>query len=85
MDRNSGACAGVFFVLAVQILGGVRLFRNPPGLKSTGQEEWPSCPVFSVANQPLHDLRHKAAHSFRRLILHLPGGVGVGVQGVAPF
>ena len=46
----------------------------------TGQEDWPSCPVFSVANQPLHDLRHKAAHGFRRLILHLPGGMGVGAE-----
>ena len=58
-------------------MGGVRLFRNPPGLKSTGQEDWPSCLVF------LHHLRHKAAHGFRRLILHLPGGVSVGAQGEA--
>ena len=28
----------------------------------------------------LHDLRHKAAHGFRRLVLHLPGGVGVGAE-----
>ena len=43
----------------------------------TGQEGQNSCPVF------LHHLRHEAAHGFRRLILHLPGGVGVGAQGEA--
>ena len=30
---------------------------------------------------PLHDLRHEAAHGLRRLVLHLPGSVGVGAQG----
>ena len=29
----------------------------------------------------LHHLGYEAAHGFRRLILHLPGGVGVGAQG----
>ena len=32
---------------------------------------------------PLHDLRHEAAHGFRRLVLHLPSGVGVGAEGEA--
>ena len=41
--------------------------------------------VIGTTGQPLHDLRHEAAHGLRRLILHLPGGVGVGVQGVTPF
>ena len=36
---------------------------------------------FGVAGLPLHDLSHEAAHGFRRLILHLPGGVGVGAEG----
>ena len=38
---------------------------------------------FWVTGLPLHDLRHEAAHGFRRLILHLPGGVGVSAQGEA--
>ena len=29
----------------------------------------------------LHNLRHKISHCLRRLILHLPGGVGVGAEG----
>ena len=33
----------------------------------------------------LYHLRHKAAHSFRSLILHLSSGVGVGAEGVAPI
>ena len=41
----------------------------------------PSCPVFfGVAGLLLHDLCHEAAHRFRRLILHLPGGMGVGAE-----
>ena len=28
----------------------------------------------------LHHLRHEATHGFRRLILHLPGGVGIGAE-----
>ena len=28
----------------------------------------------------LHNLRHEAAHGLRCLILHLPGGVGVGAE-----
>ena len=39
--------------------------------------------VFGIAGLPSHDLRHEAAHGFRCLILHLPGGVGVGAQGEA--
>ena len=35
---------------------------------------------FAVKGIILHDLRHEAAHGFRRLILHLPGGVGVGAE-----
>ena len=31
----------------------------------------------------LHHLGHEVSHSFRRLILHLAGGVGVGAQGEA--
>ena len=31
----------------------------------------------------LHHLAHKISHGFRSLILHLPGGVGVGAQGEA--
>ena len=30
-----------------------------------------------------HHLSHEAAHGFRRLILHLTGGVGVGAEGEA--
>ena len=37
--------------------------------------------VFSVAGLLLHHLGHEAAHGFRRLILHLSGGVGVDVGG----
>ena len=33
----------------------------------------------------LHHLYHGAAHGLRRLILHLPRGVGVGAEGVTPF
>lgn len=29
----------------------------------------------------LHHLGHKISHGFRRLILHLAGGVGIGAQG----
>ena len=29
----------------------------------------------------LYHLRHKIAHGFRHLILHLPGSVGVGAEG----
>ena len=51
---------------------------------STGQEVWPSCPVFLVPfGLLLHDLGHEAAHGFRSLILHLPGGMGVGAEGEA--
>ena len=32
---------------------------------------------------PLHDLRHEAAHGLRRLILHLPCGVGISTEGEA--
>ena len=39
--------------------------------------------VFGAVGLRLHDLRHKATHGFRRLILHLPGGVGVGAEGEA--
>ena len=39
--------------------------------------------VFGVAGLLLHHLGHEAAHGFRRLILHLPGGVGVGAEGEA--
>ena len=39
--------------------------------------------AFDAAGVPLHDLRHEAAHGFRRLILHLPGGVGIGAEGEA--
>ena len=31
----------------------------------------------------LHYLCHESAYGFRRLILHLPGGVGVGAEGEA--
>ena len=41
--------------------------------------------VFGLGELLLHNLRHKAAHGFRCLILHLPGGVGVGVEGATPF
>ena len=30
---------------------------------------------------PLHHLAHEISHGFRRLILHLAGGVGVGAEG----
>ena len=32
---------------------------------------------------PLYYLAHEISHGFRRLILHLAGGVGVGAQGEA--
>ena len=41
--------------------------------------------VFATAGVPLHDLCHEAAHGFRRLILHLPCGAGVGAEGAAPI
>ena len=41
--------------------------------------------VFSAAGLLLHDLSHEAAHGLCRLILHLPGGVGVGAEGAAPI
>ena len=41
--------------------------------------------VFGAAGVLLHHLRHETAHGFRRLILHLPGGVGVGARGTTPF
>ena len=51
--------------------------------KCTGQEGQTSCPVFAIAFQmvfPLYHPGHETAHSFRRLILHLAGGVGVGAE-----
>ena len=36
--------------------------------------------LFCVLCGVLHDLCHKIPHRFRRLILHLPGGVGVGSE-----
>ena len=39
--------------------------------------------IIGTAGQPLHDLRHEAAHGFRRLILHLPCGVGISTEGEA--
>ena len=54
------------------------------GFKSTGQEVWPSCPVFwRCWIVSLHHLAHEIAHGLCRLILHLAGGVGVGAQGEA--
>ena len=37
--------------------------------------------VFGLLRCLLHHLRHEAAHGFRRLVLHLAGGVGVGAEG----
>ena len=37
--------------------------------------------VFAFSAVVLHDLRHKIPHGFCSLILHLPGGVGVGAEG----
>ena len=37
--------------------------------------------VFGGSGVVLHHLGHEISHSFRRLILHLPGGVGVGTEG----
>ena len=37
--------------------------------------------AFEAVSLLLHYLCHEAAHSLRRLILHLPGGVGIGAQG----
>ena len=54
--------------------------------KCTGQEGQTSCPVFAIAFQmviPLYHPGHETAHSFRRLILHLASGVGIGAQGEA--
>ena len=51
--------------------------------KCTGQEGQTSCPVFAIAFQmvfPLYHPGHETAHSFRRLILHLAGSVGVGAE-----
>ena len=39
--------------------------------------------VLGDAGLCLHHLRHEAAYGFRRLILHLAGGVGVGAEGGA--
>ena len=39
--------------------------------------------VFASVGMPLLYLGHEVAHGFRRLILHLPGGVGVGAEGEA--
>ena len=38
---------------------------------------------FGATGLLLHHLCHEAAHGFRRLILHLPGGVGVDAEGEA--
>ena len=43
----------------------------------------PSCLVLLFSAVVLHDLRHKIPHGFCSLILHLPGGVGVGAEGEA--
>ena len=52
------------------------------GVESTGQEVWPSCPVFLwFSGLELHHLGHEISHGFRCLILHLAGGVSVGTQG----
>ena len=39
--------------------------------------------VFASFGLPSLYLGHEVTHGFRRLILHLPGGVGVGTQGEA--
>ena len=39
-----------------------------------------SCLVFLFSAVVLQDLCHKISHGLRRLILHLPGGVGVGSE-----
>ena len=41
--------------------------------------------AFDAAGVPLHDLRHEAAHGFRRLIQHLSGGVRIGAEGATPI
>ena len=41
---------------------------------------WLFCTLRGVGS---HDLGHKIPHGFRSLILHLPGGVGVGAEGEA--
>ena len=40
---------------------------------------------FRAAGRPLHHLHYKTAHGFRRLILHLPSGVRIGVEGATPI
>ena len=40
-----------------------------------------SCLAFLYSGVVLQDLCHKISHSFRRLILHLSGGMGVGAEG----
>ena len=49
------------------------------GEKNTGQEG--KLPVRRIFVLHLSDLLHEAAHSSGRLVLLLPGGVGVGPQG----
>ena len=51
--------------------------------KSTGQEVCLPARFFASVGLPLLYLGHEVAHGFRRLILHLPGGVGVGTEGEA--
>ena len=52
------------------------------GAESARQEVLLSCLAFCWIFT-LHDLRHEISHGLRSLILHLPGGVGVGAEGEA--
>ena len=50
-------------------------------LRGHRQEVWLSYPVFLMGCVVWsHHLAHEISHGFRRLALHLPGGVGVGAE-----
>ena len=80
VDRNFEVSAekrALFFVSVAQIWGGPLVFRSKEHRAGSGLP----AQCFGAAGVLLHHLRHETAHGFRRLILHLPGGVSVGAQG----
>ena len=60
---------------------GPLIFRSPLGLKRHWAGSGLPAQCFWVTGLLLHYLRHEATHGFRRLILHLPGGVSVSAEG----
>ena len=89
--------SGVFVLLSVKIMRAKKwVSRDDPQLDPHGEmrgkvQRAPdrkfglSARCFRAAGRPLHHLRYKTAHGFRRLILHPPSGVRIGTEGATPI